>query len=240
MSQIYSTLRNGAQQFNLTLTDAQLAAFEQYSQELMAWNQRVNLTSITAPDEIATKHFLDSLSLYPLLAELPSTLALIDVGTGAGFPGLPLKLVLPQIRLTLLESTGKKTAFLQHLIQVLNLTGVSVLTARAEEASRRPDQRERYDVATARAVAVLPVLAEYTLPFVKQGGLVIVQKGQHPADEIKAAANALGILGGKVSQVLPVTVPGLDAERHLVVLQKIKSTPPQYPRRPGLPAKKPI
>ncbi|GAB4451150.1 MAG: 16S rRNA (guanine(527)-N(7))-methyltransferase RsmG [Anaerolineae bacterium] len=240
MSQMYSILRNGAQQFNLTLTDAQLAAFEQYSQELIAWNQRVNLTSITAPDEIAVKHFLDSLSLYPLLAELPPTLALIDVGTGAGFPGLPLKLALPQLRLTLLESTGKKTAFLQHLIQVLHLTGVAILTARAEEAGRRPDQRERYDVATARAVAALPVLAEYTLPFVKQGGLVIVQKGQHPADELKAAANALGILGGKVSQILPVTVPGLDAERHLVVIQKIKPTPPQYPRRPGLPAKKPI
>jgi len=233
-------LRNGAQQFNLTLTDAQLAAFEQYSQELIAWNQRVNLTSITAPDEIAVKHFLDSLSLYPLLAELPPTLSLIDVGTGAGFPGLPLKLTLPQLRLTLLESTGKKTAFLQHLIQVLQLTGVSVLTTRAEEAGRRPDQRERYDIATARAVAALPVLAEYTLPFVKQGGLVIVQKGQQPADEIKAAANALGILGGKVSQIVPVTVPGLDAERHLVVIQKIKPTPPQYPRRPGLPAKKPI
>lgn len=233
-------LRNGAQHFNLTLTDAQLAAFEQYSQELIAWNQRANLTNITAPDEIAIKHFLDSLSLYPLLAELPPTLALIDVGTGAGFPGLPLKLALPQLRLTLLESTGKKTAFLQHLIQVLHLTGVSLLTARAEEAGRRPDQRECYDVATARAVAALPALAEYTLPFVKQSGLVIVQKGRYPADEIKAAANALGILGGKVSQIVPVTVPGLNAERHLVVLQKIKSTPPQYPRRPGLPAQKPI
>jgi 16S rRNA (guanine527-N7)-methyltransferase len=233
-------LHNGAQHFNLTLTDAQLAVFEQYSQELIAWNQRINLTSITDPDEIAIKHFLDSLSLYPLLAELPPSLTLIDVGAGAGFPGLPLKLVLPQIRLTLLESTGKKTAFLQHLIQVLHLTGVSILTTRAEEAGRRPDQRERYDVATARAVAALPVLAEYTLPLVKRGGLVIVQKGQHPADEIKAAATALGILGGKVSQVLPITVPGLDAERHLVVIQKNKSTPPQYPRRPGLPAKKPI
>lgn len=234
------TLYNGAQKFNLTLTDAQLAAFERYSQELISWNQRANLTGIIEPGEIAVKHFLDSLSLYPLLAELPPTLSLIDVGTGAGFPGVPLKLVRPALRLTLLEATGKKTAFLHHLIQVLNLTGVTVLTARAEEAGRQSDQRERYDVATARAVAPLPVLAEYTLPFVKRGGVAIVQKGQHPADEIKAAANALGILGGHVSQVLPVTVPGLEAERHLVVIQKIKPTPPQYPRRPGLPAKKPI
>lgn len=235
-----STLRDGAQQFNLALTEAQLNAFARYSQELIAWNQRVNLTSIVEPSEIVVKHFLDSLSVYQVLPGLPLSLSLVDVGSGAGFPGLPLKIALPELRLTLLESTGKKTAFLQHLIQVLNLTGVTVLTARAEEAGRQPTQRERYDVAVARAVAPLPVLAEYTLPLVKRGGLVIVQKGQHPADELKAAANALGILGGKISQVLPVTVPGLEAERHLVVIQKNKSTPPQYPRRPGLPAKKPI
>lgn len=235
-----STLRDGAQQFNLALTEAQLNAFARYSQELIAWNQRVNLTSIVEPSEIVVKHFLDSLSVYQVLPGLPLSLSLVDVGSGAGFPGLPLKIALPELRLTLLESTGKKTAFLQHLIQVLNLTGVTILTARAEEAGRQPAQRERYDVAVARAVAPLPVLAEYTLPLVKRGGLVIVQKGQHPADELKAAANALGILGGKISQVLPVTVPGLEAERHLVVIQKNKSTPPQYPRRPGLPAKKPI
>ncbi len=235
-----SILRSGAQQYNLTLTEAQLTAFERYSQELISWNQRANLTGIIEPGEIAVKHFLDSLSLYPLLADLPPTLSLIDVGTGAGFPGVPLKLVRPALRLTLLEATGKKTTFLHHLIQGLNLTGVTVLTARAEEAGRQPGQRERYDVATARAVAALLVLAEYTLPFVKRGGVAIIQKGQHPADEIKAATNALRILGGQVSQVLPVTVPGLEAERHLVVIQKIKPTPPQYPRRPGLPAKKPI
>ncbi len=235
-----STLRDGAQQFNLALTEAQLNAFARYSQELIAWNQRVNLTSIVEPSEIVVKHFLDSLSVYQVLPGLPLSLSLVDVGSGAGFPGLPLKIALPELRLTLLESTGKKTAFLQHLIQVLNLTGVTILTARAEEAGRQPAQRERYDVAVARAVAPLPVLAEYTLPLVKRGGLVIVQKGQHPADELKAAANALGILGGKISQVLPVAVPGLEAERHLVVIQKNKSTPPQYPRRPGLPAKKPI
>lgn len=234
------TLRDGAQQFNLFLTETQLNAFERYSQELITWNQRVNLTSIVEPQKIVVKHFLDSLSVYQALSGLPPDLALIDVGSGAGFPGLPLKIVLPDLRLTLLEATGKKTAFLHHIVQVLNLTGVTVLTARAEEAGRRPDQRERYDAAVARAVAPLPVLAEYTLPLVRVGGRVIVQKGQHPAAEIKVAANALGILGGKVSQTLAVRVPGLDAERHVVVIQKNKATPPQYPRRPGLPAKKPI
>lgn len=233
-------LQDGARQFNLSLSEIQLSAFERYSQELIDWNGRVNLTSITEPQEIVVKHFLDSLSVYPALSDLPSTLSLIDVGSGAGFPGVPLKIVLPELRLTLLEATGKKTAFLQHVVQVLNLTIVTVLTARAEEVGRRPDQRERYDVAVARAVAPLPVLVEYTLPLVKVGGRVIVQKGQQPAGEIKAAANALGILGGKVSQTLAVTVPGLEAERHLIVIQKNKATPPPYPRRPGLPAKKPI
>ncbi|MCL4299085.1 MAG: 16S rRNA (guanine(527)-N(7))-methyltransferase RsmG [Anaerolineae bacterium] len=233
-------LQDGARQFSLSLSEAQLNAFDRYSQELIAWNQRVNLTSIIEPQEIVTKHFLDSLSVYGALSGLPPDLTLIDVGSGAGFPGLPLKIVLPDLRLTLLEATGKKTAFLDYVVHILNLTGVTVLTARAEEAGRRPDQRERYDAAVARAVAPLPVLAEYTLPLVRVGGRVIVQKGQHPAAEIKAAANALGILGGKVSQTLAVRVPGLDAERHMVVIQKNKATPPQYPRRSGLPAKKPI
>lgn len=233
-------LREGAQQFNLSLTEAQLSAFERYSQELIAWNQQVNLTRIIEPHEIVVKHFLDSLSICQVWPRSPSNLSLVDVGSGAGFPGLPLKIVLSDLRLTLIEATGKKTAFLQHIVQVLALTGVTVLTARAEEVGRRPDQREGYDVAVARAVAPLPVLMEYSLPLVKVGGWVIIQKGQHPAEEIKAAANALGILGGKVDQIWPVTVPGLAAERHLVVIQKNRATPPQYPRRPGLPAKKPI
>jgi 16S rRNA (guanine527-N7)-methyltransferase len=233
-------LLHGAKQFHLSLTQTQLNAFEQYSQELIAWNQKVNLTRIIEPEEIAVKHFLDSLSVCQALPDLPPDFSIIDVGSGAGFPGLPLKIVLPDIQLTLLESTGKKTAFLQHIVDILNLTGITVLTARAEEASQQPTHRERYDVAVARAVSVLPILAEYTLPFVKVGGVVIVQKGQHPAEEVKTAANALGILGGQIRQILPVTVPGLNAERHLLIIDKHKATPKQYPRRPGLPAKKPI
>lgn len=233
-------LTEGAAQFNLSLTSDQLNAFEGYLAELVAWNERVNLTSITEPAEIITKHFLDSLSVYPTLQDLPPTSSLIDVGSGAGFPGIPLKIVMPQLRVTLLEATGKKTAFLQHLIQSLNLTAVSVVTARAEEAGQQLEHRERYEVVVARAVAALPVLAEYMLPLVKVGGRVIVQKGQDPADEVKQAAPALRILGGKVKQILPVTVPGLAAQRHVIVIQKIKTTPKQYPRRPGLPAKKPL
>ena len=234
------SLIQGAQQFNLLLNETQQQAFGTYRRELMAWNEKINLTRIIAPEEITVKHFLDSLSLYPLLSDLSPDFSLIDVGTGAGFPGLPLKIVLPGIRLALLESTRKKTVFLQHIVDTLHLADVTVVTARAEEAGRQPAHRQQYDAAVARAVAVLPTLAEYMLPLVKVGGLVIVQKGQNPTEEIKSAANALGILGGKIDQVLPVEVPGLDAKRHLIVIRKRKPTPKQYPRRPGLPAKKPI
>jgi 16S rRNA (guanine527-N7)-methyltransferase len=233
-------LGDGARQFKLFLTTAQLSAFEQYSRELITWNARVNLTRIVEPEEIAVKHFLDSLSVNLALPPAASPFSLIDVGSGAGFPGLPLKIARPEIQLTLLEATGKKTTFLQHLVARLILSGVSVLTTRAEAAGRRPEHREQYDVAVARAVSPLPVLAEYTLPLVKIDGLVIAQKGQEPAAEIKEAAKALEVLGGQFKAVLPVTVPGLEATRHLIVIQKVKPTPQQYPRRPGVPAKKPI
>jgi 16S rRNA (guanine527-N7)-methyltransferase len=233
-------LYKGAQQFNLSLTEAQLRAFELYSQELIAWNQSINLTRIVEPREIAVKHFLDSLSVCLALPDLSLPFFMIDVGSGAGFPGLPLKIARPGIELTLVESTAKKTAFLRHMVDVLNLTGVTVLTARAEEAGRRPNHRQRYDVAAARAVAPLPVLAEYTLPLVKVGGRVIIQKGKNPTAELKDAAKALEILGGQVKQILPVSVPGLEAARHLLIIQKDKATPEQYPRRPGRPAKRPL
>jgi 16S rRNA (guanine527-N7)-methyltransferase len=234
------TLRHGARRFNLTLSDAQLAAFERYSQELVAWNQQTNLTRIVEPEEITVKHFLDSLSVCLALPDLAQPWSIIDVGSGAGFPGLPLKLALPQLHLTLLESSGKKTDFLRHLVEVLRLLEVMVMTVRAEVAGHQPGHRQGYDVAVARAVAALPVLVEYTMPFVKIGGWVIVQKGQAPADEIDGAANALETLGGHLEQVLPVTVPGLDAARHLIVIYKARSTPKKYPRRPGIPAKRPI
>jgi 16S rRNA (guanine527-N7)-methyltransferase len=234
------TLRHGARRFNLTLSDAQLAAFERYSQELVAWNQQTNLTRIVEPEEITVKHFLDSLSVCLALPDLAQPWSIIDVGSGAGFPGLPLKLALPQLHLTLLESSGKKTDFLRHLVEVLRLLEVMVMTVRAEVAGHQPGHRQGYDVAVARAVAALPVLVEYTMPFVKIGGWVIVQKGQAPADEIDGAANALETLGGHLEQVLPVTVPGLDAARHLIIIHKDRPTPEKYPRRPGIPAKRPI
>jgi 16S rRNA (guanine527-N7)-methyltransferase len=232
--------RQGVANFNLSLTGVQLSAFEEYASVLIAWNRRVNLTRIIEPDEIAVRHFLDSLAVRVALPPGSSSFSLIDVGSGAGFPGLPLKIACPEIQLTLLEATGKKAAFLHHLTEVLKLTGVTILAARAEEAGRLPDRREQYDVAVARAVAALPVLAEYTLPLIKVGGIVIAQKGPDPATEIEAATPALTILGGQLEQVMAVTLPGLDAPRHLVVINKVKPTPQKYPRRPGMPTKRPI
>ncbi len=233
-------LQDGSLRFGLALDSAQLQAFEIYSSTLIEWNQRVNLTRIVEPAEITTKHFLDSLSVCRALANLPPDISVIDVGSGPGFPGIPLKIVCPEIHLALLEATGKKAKFLQHLVDVLALSHSTVLNARAEEAGKQAAHRERYDVAVARAVAALPVLAEYMLPFVKVGGLMVAQKGQSPVDEAHSAANALGILGGTIKEIRPVEITGLEGERHLVVIKKTKPTPRQYPRRPGLPAKKPI
>lgn len=233
-------LVQGAQAFNLSLSQLQLDQFERYLRELISWNERFNLTRITEPSEVAVKHFLDSLSVCLALADLSPNFSLIDVGTGAGFPGVPLKIVWPDLRLTLLDSTGKKTKFLQHLVETLGLSQVTVVTARAEDAAHQPAHREQYEVATARAVSPLAILTEYTLPFVKVGGRVIAQKGLEPIDELKAAENALKSLGGKLKQTLPVAVPGLEAARHLVMIEKIKPTPKQYPRQAGLPAKKPL
>ena len=233
-------LADGARQFNISLSPEQLQQFERYSRELLAWNSRVNLTRIVDPQEIVTKHFLDSLSVLVALPALSNGATIIDVGSGAGFPGVPLNIAQPDLRLTLLEATGKKTKFLHHLVQMLTLPNVTVLTARAEEVGLVAQHRERYDVAVARAVAPLPVLAEYLLPLIKIGGYAVVQKGQHPATELTAATAALRILGGTLSQLSAVEVPGLDAPRHLITLAKIKPTPKQYPRRAGVPAKTPL
>jgi 16S rRNA (guanine527-N7)-methyltransferase len=235
-----SILRRRAAQFNLSLTEFQLRAFQIYNRELIAWNQRVNLTRIVEPEEITVKHFLDSLSVYQVLPDLPQNFSIIDVGSGAGFPGLPLKIAMPNIQLTLLEATTKKTKFLQHIVDTLQLNEVTVLAARAEEVGRQAAHREQYDVALARAVASLPVLAEYTLPLVRVEGLVIAQKGQHLAEEVEAAIRVSEMLGGQLDRILPVEVPGLEAARHLIIIRKSKATPKQYPRRPGVPAKRPL
>ena len=234
---------------NLELTPAQLAAFQTYADELCAWNEKFNLTAIKDLAGIQIKHFLESLSLLKalrpadgagFLADGGPRLRLVDVGTGAGFPGLPLKIIWPQLQLTLLEATGKKVSFCEHMVDKLKLSGVKVMKARAEEAGQDPAQREQYDWVVARAVAEMPTLAEYLLPLAKRGGRALAQKGEDAPAETQAAAGAIRRLGGELELIVPVELPGIVETRYLVVLKKIAATPPGYPRRPGVPAKTPL
>jgi len=222
----------------LELTPAQRAAFQTYADELRAWNTRFNLTAIQDSEGIQIKHFLDSLSLLKVM-RLPAA-KVVDVGTGAGFPGLPLKIVCPPLALTLIEATGKKVKFCEHIVQTLKLSGVTVVKARAEEAGRDPAHREQYDWAVARAVAEMPTLAEYLLPLVKRGGRALAQKGEGAPAETQAAEGAVKRLGGELEQIIPVELPGIVETRYLVVFKKVAATPPAYPRRPGVPAKTPL
>ncbi len=226
--------------FGITLSAEQQTQFAQYAAELEAWNKsRANLTAITAIEAVEVRHFLDSLSVLSAVNP-PQGASLIDVGTGAGFPGVPLRLVRPDLRLTLLEATGKKIAFLQHLATLLGIEGVQFLHARAEEAGQMPDQREQYDVVVARAVAHMPVLAEYLLPLVRVGGQCVAMKGESAEREVREAANALRILGGRVAQLTSVNLPDVAEPHYLIVIDKIAATPRPYPRKPGTPAKKPL
>ncbi|MBM3127598.1 MAG: 16S rRNA (guanine(527)-N(7))-methyltransferase RsmG [Chloroflexi bacterium] len=256
-----SPLDEGARAFGITLTPAQTDAFDTYYRELVAWNTRVNLTTITARDDVIVKHFLDSLSVAAVIASeakqspirdldapraassrktlLAMTPRVIDIGAGAGFPGIPLKIALPHLRLILLEATGKKVAFLKHIITQLDLRDAVAIQARAEDLARDAAHRAQYDVAVARAVANLATLVEYALPFVRQGGVFIAQKGVEVDDEIRAAARALALLGGRVRAIAPVRLPGLEP-RHLVVIEKVAATPERYPRRAGVPERQPL
>ena len=225
----------------IKLTEGQLAQFEAYYRELHQWNQRVNLTAITEYSEVQVKHFLDSLSCCLAFPEgLPANGKIVDIGAGAGFPGLPLKLVFTGFQLTLSDSVGKKTAFLRHLLQVLELPEVAVLTARAEQLGRAPETRERFDLVLARGVARLPALLEYALPLCRIGGKIVAWKHGGIQQELESAQRALQLLGGRWGRIIPVALTGLTDNRILVTVEKINATPAEYPRRPGLPRKQPL
>ena len=232
----------GTRELGVTLTDSHLAAFETCYRELMDWNRRFNLTAITDWEGVLVRHFLDSLSCLKALPrkEMTAGARVIDVGTGAGFPGLALKIVCPGMRLTLLEATRKKVTFLEHIVRVLELEDVEVVHGRAETLGRDSSRRERYDWALARAVAEMPTLAEYLLPLVRVGGAALAQKGEGAAAEVQAAEAAIKTLGGRVRQLVPVELRGLAETRYLVVVDKMAATPDKYPRRPGMPRKSPI
>lgn len=229
-----------ASPFGLTLSSAQLGQFERYLGLLLEWNEKLNLTAIREPGDIWVRHFLDSLSCAAATGNL-NHLSLADVGTGAGFPGLPLKIVFPQLRLTLIESVAKKTHFLQAVVAELGLTEVTILADRAETLGQQAAHREQYDWVVARAVAGLPVLLELLLPLCRVGGHVLAQKGETAYEEVAASARALAVLGGTVQEVREVRLGETRPQtHHLIVIHKTQPTPPAYPRRPGIPNKRPL
>jgi len=221
------------------LSARQLGLLSIYESELVAWNQRFNLTAVRNLEEIRIKHFLDSLTCLLAMRENTGR-RIVDVGSGAGFPGLVLKIACPALQVTLVESVGKKVEFCRHVIQKLGLEDVEVIQDRVENLGHMPAHREQYDWAVARAVAAMPVLAEYLLPLVRVGGSMLAMKGESGPAEAQAAEPAMTVLGGHLRQLLPVILPGVAEERYLVIVNKVAATPEKYPRRVGIPSKRPL
>ena len=234
-------LEAGAKKLGLSLTSRQIERFQVYYRELIEWNRRMNLTAITDYDEVQVKHFLDSLTVVRALTlPLREGTRIIDVGTGAGIPGIPLKIILPEIELVLLDATRKKAIFLEHITQKLGIETTKILVGRAEEVTHRPEYRQQFDVVLSRAVAELSTLVELTLPFCAIGGRFIAQKKGSIEAELQEARQAISLLGGELADVKSIELTEFSDKRQLVVIDKVKETPARYPRRPGIPAKRPL
>jgi len=223
--------------FNLEIRDKQVKQFFDYMQLIIQWNEKMNLTAITDPDEIILKHFVDSITINKLIKE---NTKIIDVGTGAGFPGIPLKIINSNKNITLLDSLNKRIVFLEEVINILALEGIKAVHGRAEDYGINSNFREKYDYATSRAVAPLNYLLEYMLPFVKKGGKCICMKGCNVEEELLQSKNALLQLGGKIEQIDKIKLPKSNIERNIVIIKKINSTPQEYPRKAGMPKKLPL
>ena len=234
-----NVVRAAQELFNVHITGRQVVALLTYEKELLDWNQKFNLTAIRDVESIRTKHFLDSFSCVLAWKANPPA-SLIDVGTGAGFPGIPIKILYPNMKLTLVESVGKKAKFCEHIVRVLGLDHVEVLTSRAEDVGQDPRHREKYGWAVARAVAPLKVLSEYLLPLLKIGGTMLAQKGESAHAEAQKAEKAIKMLGGNLRELISVQLPGVADDRYLVLVDKIAATSITYPRRAGLPGKQPL
>ena len=225
--------------FGITLTDEMQRQFDRYFELLVEWNKVMNLTGITDYDEVNEKHFLDSLAVVRVL-DLSGTDRVIDIGTGAGFPGIPLKIVFPHLHVTLLDSLNKRIRFLGHVAEELQLADVELLHGRAEDFAKKKEYRETYDLCVSRAVANLAILYEYCLPYVKENGYFIPYKSGEIEDELDASKKAVSLLGGKIETVEKFTLPGTDIGRSLVKIRKVKKTPGKFPRKAGLPSKEPL
>jgi 16S rRNA (guanine527-N7)-methyltransferase len=223
----------------ITLTDKQLDQFEKYFQTLVEWNEKMNLTAITERSDVYLKHFYDSISAA-FYFDFTKPFHLCDVGAGAGFPSIPLKIAFPHLEVTIVDSLNKRISFLNHLANVLNLENVHFIHDRAETFGVNPSHRESYDLVTARAVARMAVLSELCLPLVKVGGHFIAMKAAHANDELTAGQKAITTLGGKLEQKFTFTLPMEESERNILVIKKEKQTPKKYPRKPGTPGKIPI
>jgi len=236
-------LIEGAGKLGIEFNAGQVKQFELYYQELIEWNKKMNLTAITDYSSVQVKHFLDSLTVTLAMPEKEIErldFDIIDIGTGAGFPGVPLKILLPQPRLVLIEPTTKKTAFLHHIIDRLELENIEILNSRAEEAAHLSLYREQFALVLSRAVALLPALVELTLPFCRIGGRFIAQKKGDVDEEVNGAQKAIAALGGKLDRIKKIELDEFDDARYLVIIDKIYPTPNKYPRRPGLPRRRPI
>jgi 16S rRNA (guanine527-N7)-methyltransferase len=235
-------LINGAQKMGINLHEEQIKKFSRYLELLVQWNQKINLTSLKTPQEIIIKHFLDSISCIKIINKYIRIegINIVDVGTGAGFPGIPIKIVYPSISLSLLEARKKKTIFLEKITKEINFQKVEILNGRAETFGKCPDYRQKYDIVLSRALAFLSTLSEYCLPLVRVGGLFVAQKGRSYREEIDKALKAVQFLGGELIGVESVRIPFINQERHLLIIKKIKDTPSEYPRKEGIPQKRPL
>ena len=234
-------LADGAKRLRFGLRPGQLKKFRTYLDELNAARPRLRLTALTDPEAVQRRHFLEPLALLAALEEIDALgKTAIDIGSGAGFPGLPIKIVRPALRLTLLEANAKRAAFLERLVQRLGLERVTVVNDRAEQVAHNPEHREAYDLVLARAVAPLPTLVELTLPFLRLGGVLAAPKGSGASREVREAAAALRACGGHVESIHPLQIPGAETSPTLVIVRKASDTPQRFPRRTGIPAKRPL
>ena len=230
-------MKEYAIELKISLTDEQIEKFYTYMELLLEWNEKINLTAITKPEEIVLKHFIDSMTIAQYISQGAKV---VDVGTGAGFPGIPLKIIRDDLEVTLLDSLNKRINFLKEVIDRLQLTKMSAVHSRVEEFGRNKNYREKFDVATSRAVANLSTLAEYQIPLVKLDGVCVSMKGSDVEDELASSENAIILLGGKVEKVDQFQLPKSDMNRSVVVIRKCKSTPAKFPRKPGVPSKEPL